>query len=184
MAEKKNEVMENAEVLHDTEAPKETGIVFDSFDPFAREREREENGYEREGSIAVFDVGIILHRKFSKPDKDGKVWSNFRIAFTQTVGGKVLPHTINVVPGARSEEIYLVVNAIFGEEDKKTIQITKTTTVDYNNNNAKRINYGLQITGKDDSGVIITMPMRPQDTQDRYCFNNLVEILKHRGAIT
>ena len=123
MSEKKNEVVEN--VNAGVEAPKDLGVSFDSFDPFAREKEREENGYEREGSTTVFDVGVILHRKFSKPDKDGKVWSNFRIAFSQTVGGKALPHTINVVPGARSEEIYAVVNAIFGEEDKKTVQITK-----------------------------------------------------------
>ena len=186
MAEKvSNENVKNDD-LKNPIVPSTDKVEFEQFDAFEWQRERDENGLGSllEGSETVYQVPLKMQRYASPSTTDGKLYYRYGVAFKTKRGGEDVPMKFYVVPPQATSEMYNLAAFVFGDEDKKPLEIVRTVSSSTRNGRVtESVRYSMRVSSPDDFGSTISCNFNPQSAGDRAMFQNLVNVLKAREII-
>lgn len=159
---------------------KEFDEMFD-VDPFERQKAAEESGVERESNVTVYKTNIPVKKYTSQSRTDGKMYSNYKVAWKRPLYGKVVTYELNLIPAEKRKVLYDMLEAMFGEGDRLDLQILKTESVI---DNVKNTRYSMRVAVVDEAGVEIVCPLRAAGAGDRAIFEVLLSLLKEKGVVS
>ena len=161
-------------------------VEIEQFDAFEWQRGRDESGLgsSLEGSETVYQVPLKMQRYAGAPTSDGKIYYRYGVAFKTKRGGEDVPMKFYVVPPQATSEMYNLASFVFGNEEKKPLEIVRTVSSSTRNGKTtESVKYGMRISAADDFGSTISCNFQPQSAGDRAMFQNLVNVLKAREII-
>lgn len=185
MAEKN----ENAKTLTEETAVKEVvsatsektkPAAIQQVDPWAWRKEAEaaaaEVGEDQAESENVFRPGIMVS-SYKSPGRDGAVYTNYAIGFVQKIGDKELVQTIYLDPPQKTRTAYDMLEAIFGAEEQRPLEIVVTSMSNGG------VLYSYRVSALDNDGAEVSCSLRPKAASDKNMMQNLINILKKRGLL-
>lgn len=189
MANEKNvkneEMIENKNEL---KVDKATGEVTEgaqggfSVDVFADQRGEDRQEVAHEGELVVFKTGYDIYRQLSKHTEE-RDYYNYAFGYNIKMNGKLLPQKIFLEPARKVGDTYDLINAIFGDDIKRELEIVRRSTITTQNGISRTsYTYGIRVSAEDDTGCVLSCGLVPtRGNTDK--FNNLVNILKGEGIV-
>ena len=187
MANEKNEknVKNEENVLNvdkTTGEVKEAPVGEFSVDVFADQRGEDRQEVSREGEMVVFPTGCDIFRQLSKHTEE-RDYYNYAFGYNIEMNGKKLPQKIFLEPARKVGDTYDLINAIFGDDIKRELEIVRRSTITTQNGISRTsYTYGIRVSAIDDSGNVLSCGLVPtRGNTDK--FNNLVNIFKGKGIV-
>ena len=157
----------------------------EDYDPFAWRRERDElQDSKSEGEkVVYYTPHNIMRYTDGSVTKEGRVIYNYATGYFTTLNGKKISQTIDLEPSVRRADTYDLLDAIFGDSDKKQLEIVRTTyTQTLNGRTKTTYTYGFRVSAKNEEGTEFACTLVPtRGNNDKK--DNFINKLKADGHV-
>lgn len=184
--------MENKEKIENKLEKKDDAVIEEvdkedlddmfTVDPFERNKAAEESGIEKTTNTTIFKTNIPVVKYTTTSKTDGKVYSNYRVAWKRPLNGKMVVYELNLIPSEKRKVLYDILEAMYADKDRLNLEIVKTVTT--NNDNEKVTRFTMRLSVVDEGNVEINCPLRAAGAADRAVFEVLLSLLKDKGVIS
>ena len=153
-----------------------------TVDPFERNKAAEEAGIEKTTNTTIFKTNIPVVKYTTTSKTDGKLYSNYRVAWQRPLNGKMVRYELNLIPSEKRKVLYDILDAMYADKDRLNLEVVKTVTT--NTDNEKVTRFTMRLSVVDEGNVEINCPLRAAGASDRAVFEVLLSILKDKGVIS
>ena len=159
--------------------------ISEEYDPFAWRRERDElQDSKSEGEKKVYYTPHnIMRYTDGSVTKEGRVIYNYATGYFTILNGKKISQTIDLEPSVRRADTYDLLDAIFGESDKKQLEVVRTTITQTSNGRTKTTHtYGFRVSAKNEENIEFACTLVPtRGNSDKK--DNFINKLKADGHV-